>query len=321
MAVSRYEAEQGQTVRLGIRFELPTGDLYDPDSISQVEIMDASSVVIDTIPGTNVVKIAVGVYYVDWPIPLAETEGKHYDRWSYVPATGHTGTIAKQEFIVFAAGSFSVSAYYISVENAKARCLVGTSLSDSDVQYLIKLAMAIIDRCAGQHFLPQVRSIDVDGTGEGFLPLPQPLAELTGLSNLDDTSMTFTISDYRTKGTWLFHKDWKTGAAIPAQLACLDGGYFPRGHRNIRVTGTWGMYETCPIDIEHAACLLLRYAGQWDTLTGPIIENYSRESVDGWSYALREVFTKAIVNRSTGHPDVDVIIQNHRRTDRGMAVI
>ena len=89
----------------------------------------------------------------------------------------------------------------------------------------------------------------------------------------------------------------------------------------MRVTGRWGMYETCPVDIKHATCLLVQYAGQWDTVTGPIIAHYSRESADGWSYNLREVFQKAMVNRSTGHPDVDVIIQNHRRTDRGMAVI
>lgn len=321
MAVSRYEAERGQTVRLGIKFELPTGGLYDPDSISSVQILDADSNLITTIAAGSIVKMAVGVYYVDWAIPAAETLGKHYDLWSYVPTAGHSGTTAKQEFIVYEAGTFSVSAYYISVDTAKARCLIDTALSDDNILYLVKVAMAIIDRCAGQHFLPQTRTIAVDGTNEGYVVLPQVLQSLTGIVNLDDTSQTFTLTDYRVRGTWLVHKDWNTGAVIPAHLACLSGDWFPKGHRNIEVTGVWGMYDNCPIDIEHAICLLLKYAGQWDTVTGPIIAHYDRENVDGWSYNLRRIYTEALMSRKTGHPDVDVILLNHRRTDRGMAVI
>jgi hypothetical protein len=303
MSVSRYTAEQGQTVKLGIQFENAVGALYDPADVAYVEILDVDSNVIDTIPGGSIVHDGVGIYYVEWAIPAAETLGKHYDRWYYTPLTGGTEITAKEEFYVYAAGTFAATDYYITVSDAKARCLIGTALSDPDIQYLIRVAMAIIDKCAGQHFLPLVKSLDVDGTGEGYVVLPKPLL------------------DYRIKGTWIIHKQWRTGAVIPAQLACLDGGYFPRGHRNIRVTGRWGIYEDCPVDITHATCLLLKYAGQWDEVTGPIIAKYERETVTGWSYGLRKIFERAVVNRSTGHPDVDLLIQNHRRTDRGVAVI
>jgi len=321
MAVSRFLAEQGQTVRLGISFEDQNLQLYDPYAIAKVEILAEDDTLLATKTGADIVHNGVGIYYVDWAIPGAADLGKHYDKWYYTPVTGHDEVSAKLEFYVYLAGTFLQTDSYLTVSEAKARCLVGTALSDTDIQYLIRVAMTIIDRCAGQHFLPVSKSLDVDGTGEGYLVLPKALLQLTGLENLDSPSMAFTPADYRMKGTWLFHKDWKTGAVIPAHLACYNGGYFPRGHRNIRVTGIWGLYEACPVDIQHATCLLLRYAGQWDTVYGPIISKYARESVDGWSYALREVFKQATLNRSTGHPAVDVIIQNHRRFDRGMAVI
>lgn len=326
MAVSRFEAEQGQTVRLGIRFELPTGDLYDPDSISAVEILDADSVLITTIPAGSIVKMAVGVYYVDWPIPLTETLGKHYDLWSYVPALGHTDTTAKLEFIVQAAGTFSPAAYYLTVDEARTSCLPDCPLSDDDIQLLIRIAMAIIDRICNQHFLPVVEERDCDGSGAFYLECADPIVELHSIANLDDITATYDVADYRKRGTWLIHKDGRawpynmleapTGEA--AVSYCSGTGVcFPRGWKNIRVNATWGLYATCPEPITHATCLLIMYAAKWGTITAPMGANFESESVDGYAYKLREIFEREAVHNETGLPDVDLLLANYLRKQFG----
>ena len=324
MAVSRYQAEQGQTVRLGIRFELPTGDLYDPDSISQVEIMDADSVVIATIPAGSIVNEAVGVYHVDWAIPAAEALGKHYDQWSYVPVAGHAGTIAKLEFIVYAAGTFGVSDYYISVADAKAECLADSPLSDADVQYLIRCAMAIVDRVTGQHFVPVEEARDFDGSGSFWLKMNAPWQEILSIDNLDNDAVTYTIGDFRRKGSWIVHKDflpWPQASDQPAHLSCgSDGTVFARGQRNIRVTARWGRYATCPDPVRQATCVLLSHAARYDRLDGAFVANMSRESSEGYSYVLRKIYNKAVIDNMTGYPDVDGPLVLYRRMNLGVSV-
>jgi hypothetical protein len=326
VAVSRYEAEQGQTVRLGIKFELPTGDLYDPDSIGDVQILDENSVLITTIAAASIVKMAVGVYYVDWAIPLAEPLGKHYDLWSYVPTAGHAGTTAKLEFIVLAAGTFAPADYYLSVSEARANCLPDCPLTDAEIQRLIRIAMAIIDRICHQHFLPVVENRDFDGSGYFYLECNGPWLELHSITNLDDPSATYDVSDFRRRGTWILHKDGRawpfnqmeppTGEAAVSYCAGT-GAIFPRGWKNIRVNATWGLYSDCPEPIQQATCLLLMYAAKWGTTTAPMFANFSNESVDGYDYQLREVFDRVAVHHETGLPDVDGNLANYLRKQFG----
>jgi hypothetical protein len=324
MSVSRYAAEQGQTVKLGIKFETAGNVLYDPSDIAKVEILDENDTIITTI--TSITKDAVGVYYVEWGIPLAETLGKHYDKWYYTPWAGGTEITAKLEFYIYAAGTFEAADYYLSVSQARSRCLPDCPLSDADVQYLIRLAMAIIDRVCHQHFLPVREMRDCDGTDSFYLECNGPIIELKGITNLDDAAATFTVSDYRIRGTWLIHKD---GRAWPYNLLEEPSGeaavkwcggtseVFTRGWRNIRVDATWGLYPTCPEPIEHATCLLLMYGAKWGTVTAPMFANFASESVDGYVYTLRKIFERAAVHHETGLPDVDGLLANFLRKQFG----
>lgn len=326
MSVSRYAAEQGQTVVLGIRFETSTGALYDPSDISQVEILDADSNVIATIPGASIVNDAVGIYHVEWAIPGAETLGKHYDKWYYTPTAGGTEINATLEFIVYAAGTFSPAAYYLSVADARANCLPDCPLTDSEIQYLIGIAMAIVDRVCNQHFLPVTETRDFDGTGSFYLECDEPMQELKSIENLDDATATYDVSDYRIRGTWLIHKDgraWPYNQLEPptgedAVSYCSGTGeVFSRGWKNIRVEAAWGLYENVPNLVVQATCLLVMYGAKWGTVRGPMFANFSSESTDGYAYTLRKVFEKASIHQETGLPDVDGLLVKFRRKQFG----
>lgn len=323
MAVSRWAAEQGQTVQLGIKFHDPNGNLYDPYLISKVEILAEDLSVLATFTGTAIKRLSTGRYYVEWVIPGNETTGKHYDKWYYTPEAGHDEVTAQLEFYVYKSGTFATDDYYLSASDARSNCLhPETTLTDEQIQHLISIAMAIIDRITNQHFLPYTETRYYDGTGSYFLNLDEPLQSLTSIENRDNASDTFNPSDFRIKGTWLVHKDYLAAAELPAHLACGagNGAIFPKGHKNIAVTGTWGLYESCPEPIKQATCLLLHFAGQWDTTTGPMIAAAANESVEGYSYSLRQVYQNAAIHRETGYPEVDAILANYRRLQFGVRV-
>jgi len=326
MAVSRYAAERGQTVRLGIKFHDPEGNLYDPYAFTQVEILAADLTVLHTFVASGIVRDATGLYYVDWAVPGAETLGKHYDKWYYTPEAGHDAVTATLEFYVYAAGTFAAADYYLSVTEARARCLISSPLPDDDIQYLIRLAMSIIDRVCGQHFLPVQETRYVDGTGMFYLPCDGPILELTAITNLDDSTATFTVADYRIRGTWLIHKDgrpWPRNQMDPptgeAAVAYCSGtsSIFPYGFKNIAVEATWGLYAACPDPISLATCLLLKEGGKWDTVTAPMFANFASESVDGYAYTLRELFERAAVHNETGIPAIDGLLFSFLRKQFG----
>ena len=323
MAVSRWAAEQGQTVQLGIKFHDPNGNLYDPHSFTKVEILAENLAVLKTFTAAEIGHLSTGRYYVEWVIPGAETLGKHYDKWYYTPEAGHDEVTATLEFYIYGSGTFATDDYYLSVSDAKANCLDAEStLTDPQIQYLISLAMATIDRCTEQHFLPMTASRDYDGSGRYYLEMDEPILSITSIVNLDDTDQTFTPSDLRIKGTWLVHKDYVEGCDITTCGSCgtLPGCVFPKGHRNIRVTGTWGLYESCPDLIKQATCLLLHFAGQWDTVTGPMTAPNISESVEGYSYSLRKVYEYASTHKETGYPEVDAILAKFPRIQFGSKV-
>lgn len=325
MSVPRYQAEQDQTVQLAIRFESGADRTpYDPSAIAKVEILDANDVLITTKTGADIVNDAIGIYHVDWAIPAAEVLGKHYDKWYYTPSAGHSDLEAKLEFIVYQSGTWSVTDYYLSVADARADCLdANTSLTDAQIQTLIILAMGIIDRCTEQHFLPYAATRDYDGSGKYFLEMDEPIQTIASITNLDNANQTFTPSDFRIKGTWLIHKDYVEGANLPAHLQCgiTNGAIFTKGHKNIRVEGTWGLYEYLEPLIKQATCLLVGFGGQWDTTTGPMISPMMGESVEGYGYTLRKVYEHAAIHKETGYPEVDTILSNFRRMQFGSKVL
>src|SRR5882672_7642822 len=118
MPASRFDAQQGDTVRLAVRIQRNSAP-FDPFSLDGVEIRRRTSattdVLIDTVAAGAIVREAVGAYYVDWPIPLAEPVGAHVDRWLLVENSGDAQTNLDADFVVFAAGSISAPSTYQTV--------------------------------------------------------------------------------------------------------------------------------------------------------------------------------------------------------------
>lgn len=313
MAVPRWQAERGATVRLRVRFE-ESGVLYDPDAITQVEIIDPASVVIDTL-AAGWVHESTGVYYLDWPIPAAATLGLHQDRWTYRPFPGYALRTGVSSFAVFAVGAFTAGDGYMSADELRTEGYVDAAspLTDAQLDYLSRLATVFFENASGRVFREVQTTIDVDGTGRLDLPLPitAPIQSLVSIEDLDGV-MTFDVDDFRVRGSRIFHKDWRPKffafGDLPPWLRCSDGTIFPVGVMNLRVTAAVGKYTTPPELVKHAVGLMVKAACADDTVTAPWLVNYSSETVDGQSVVYRDTDPGSRKKVSTGIAEVDVII-------------
>lgn len=83
MAVTRANAVAGEQLELTITFrEDNTGQLFDPHSFEQVDILYADGqTIIETIPSTSIVRIGLGQYQVTTQV--IATSGMIQDRWLY----------------------------------------------------------------------------------------------------------------------------------------------------------------------------------------------------------------------------------------------
>lgn len=88
MAVERENAVINEQIILRQNFRFArTGDLFDPDDISKVEILDSDgTTVLETITGAEIVKDATGKYHV--VASAISTPKTIYDKWYFTPAPG-----------------------------------------------------------------------------------------------------------------------------------------------------------------------------------------------------------------------------------------
>jgi len=77
----RTNAVQGEYVRLYRTFVL-NGNLFriPENSLPNVDIVDETGAVLDTLPAQE---DRIGLYYVQWLVPVDLEPGKYYDRWNY----------------------------------------------------------------------------------------------------------------------------------------------------------------------------------------------------------------------------------------------
>ena len=327
MAVERGQAQQGQTVTLRMRFELG-GTLFDPVEISQVQILDPSDAVLETITGAAIIKDAVGLYHVDWAIPAAAETETHHDRW-FARATA--GADMKQFTLNFFVLPFSAStgdSPYLTLEEATSYLPLDTALTSSEISALVLLSQEIVEAVAGQTFLPVDMARVFDGTGRRVLPLDAPLQNWSVLEYLYDSATGWTdvtptsVHDLRimrskrmlalgnarsyAQGGRNLHRDYGCSAILTSALAC---SYFPAGTQNVRVTGSWGDWATVPRQVKAAVGALVRYAGSCDDPQALPGAAYSVEAVPGGrAYTLRQILFNAMRDRLTGFPDVDSIL-------------
>lgn len=326
MSVPRWQAEQGATVRLRAQFKQNQTTLYDPLEITQVEILDSTSTVIDTLV-VGIMNEAVGIWYLDWPIPAALAPGLYHDRWTYRPYAGYDLRTGTNGFAVFAAGAFGTGDAYLTASQLRSIGYIdsGSPLADAQLDFLARLATAFVERACGRKFRPWTDTIDVDGTGRDHLILPptHPVRSLTSITNLD-TGSAFDVTKLRWRGSRIFYYQWRgfrqrRELEQDLHLGCVNGAVFPAGLKNIRVEGYFGTYATVPELIQHAVGLMVKAAGADDTVTAPWILNYSQETVDGQSVVYRDIAPGAAVKMLTGIDEVDVILNEFQ--NRGGRVV
>lgn len=326
----RWEATRGDTVRLGIRFEQNQTLLIDPFLISKVEILNPSDVVIATFT-TGWIQEAVGVWYLDWPIPADATLGLYHDRWTWQPYSGYDTRADTNGFAVFADGATGGDAdgdgdgdrdscpQYLTAAEVKDRGYldIGTLLTDSQINHLSRMATRFVENATGRIFCPWAGSVDVDGSGHCYqaLPAKYQIRSLTSIEDLEGTA-TIEVSSLKWRGSRIFHRDWR-----PPRCGCGGiGGFhflgcddcFPCGVLNIRVTGVFGSFAVVPELIKHAIGLMVKAGGVDDTITAPWIVNYQTESVDGQSVNYRVMDNGSGHKAMTGLPEVDAILNQYQ---------
>lgn len=342
MAVSRFQAEQGTTVRLRVRFER-NDNLFDPFVINKVEIHQrtgpATTVLVATILGASVVQEAQGIFYVDWTIPSTQDVGAYVDRWYFEVDSGDPETSDDATFVILQAGAISIASGYITVEEVRGRYLPDTALSDADLAVLIDEATEIVEHYTGRFFGGRAMTLELDGTGQCWIVAPYHVQSISSITVRDSccpsTLEPIDVDDFVLKGRWIIHKGylpWPHSGVRDSHLvcgcspACCD--VFTRGQKNVEIEGVFGLYDEVPALIRRATGLLVMYGGEDDSRTTPMGYNYDSESSPALpggttSYGRRATDTSQRVELrgSTGIPEVDGILNLFRGIACRMSVI
>lgn len=126
---------------------------------------------------------------------------------------------------------------YLTPEELRARGIEGT---DDELTRYERYARELIERFTRTHFDRYTATISVSGSGTQLLILPDWLATLTTIAfDGEDVTSTYTF---------------KLGGYA---LYCEDT-VFPRGFRNITITGLWGRYKEVPEAVKEAVVELVK---------------------------------------------------------------
>jgi hypothetical protein len=170
----------------------------------------------------------------------------------------------------------------------------------------------------------------LDGTGQPWIILPEFIQAIYSIEvDCDGLDPTFLDPlDFAIKGRWLVGKSflpWPFEDCSIERIVCSCAAgttVFPRGQKNVTITGSFGLYPQVPALIRRATGLLVMHGGRDDLRTSPMAYNFSTESVEQHSYGLRELANSSIVLKgSTGIVEVDHILNNFRKIRGRMAVI
>lgn len=323
MAVDRAHAQQGQSVRLGMRFSLG-GSAVDPFEVRQVEVLDAQFAVLATFATT--VHDGTGLFHVDWPVPADEPPTIHYDRWFATASSGGTEEVFTNSFQVLTAEASTAGTPYMTTDEARSIYLPeATEITDAQLAEMVLLAQETIEWVAGQVFLPVFETRTFNGSGKAALSIARPIQSITSINVLGcngSTGSTSTIDPASvriSRGRCLLglgnmqrfgHLLGDALAGVPPWHGLGVGcGVWPAGFMNIEITGTWGAFAQVPRQIRHALGLLLQHAAVCDSPSGAMDSPYESESIAGdRTYVLRKIWTQARTSNGTGFPEVDAIL-------------
>lgn len=194
---------------------------------------------------------------------------------------------------------------------------IGSGSSETDRQEVIDRAEQLIERITKDFFYAKAFALYFDGNGKDrlFLGLVPDIISVTEilLSGIELDSSWWTYN----KNSVYLDPEATTGDELPELLLHLKYYHklFPKGTRNVKITGTYG-WSSCPVAIKRAAIMLCRYEND-STLFTSHSGNLKSEKLGDYSYTLSDVVS---TKDSTGIDEVDKLLKHYIRKKPIMGV-
>ena len=258
MSVERENAVIDNEITLKCNFKFnQTGDLFNPASISKVEILDSDgTTVIETITGVDIVNDSTGKYHVvATAIATAKTI---YDKWTFVPVTGATAITQTNTCIVWSTAAGS-SADLTTATAFKVAFSVNATTHDTLIANTVTEISKYIQNHPkiNQDFLAAVYTEYYNGDGGDTLILRKlPVNSITSIH--DDVDRAYATASLMDADDYMF--DDESG------IVTADGDVFSKGKKNIQVIYNAG-YTSIPADVK-LACEKLVMAEFCEKVTG-----------------------------------------------------
>src|SRR5438105_2951271 len=91
---TRAGVNQGQIIRLEIQYFDQAGNFVDPSTVPTVSIVDPTNTIIFNATGsTGVARQDVGLYYIDYTVPVNAALGQWQDIWSVMVGAAPFNTV------------------------------------------------------------------------------------------------------------------------------------------------------------------------------------------------------------------------------------
>lgn len=263
-------------------------------------------------------RAGLGRYNATWA-PGTASIGLYNVRWSVTPVGGSASTFDQQFELVPAAYK---GPHYCFIQDLRDQGLLLTT-TDRQAQDLIVKASRFVEYFTGRTFDPRYSVIEFDGRDSRATLLDEPIVAIEKVL-LDDETLDLTEMK-------IYNRHISQGLVAPDDRNCpkiefihgedvwgrVGTGYWPRGVRNIQITGMFGYTESdtsftgqTPAMVREATKMLAfenlpKLASGGAAARGPIIRERTRDQeVD---------FAPLRVTGMTGNRSIDVLLAGFRR--------
>ena len=191
---------------------------------------------------------------------------------------------------------------------------IGSGSSTAERQEVIDRAEQMIEKITRDYFYSKSFVLYIDGNGKDklFLHLSPNVLTVTEIK-ISGVALSTDLWTYDTESVYL-DPEAATGDELPELMLRLkySRSIFPRGNKNIKVTGTCG-WSSCPVSIKRAAIILCRFENDETLYTR--YDDLSSEQLGDHHY-VRGVAKKYL----TGIQEVDRLIRNYIRNKPLMSI-
>jgi len=199
---------------------------------------------------------------------------------------------------------------YITVQDMRNEGVTDPPYNDSVVENRIALAQALIERILECFFEKRDdMTFKLDGTGHDFLSLPIPPVSVSSITSVKQVVDDGNEDEYEATDYEVVMDPFPDGRFDPKLRT--KGGTWPKGTRNIHVTGDFGFVDddgqggyTTPLEIQRLCKLITNWglpqiADAEARRAGQIVE----ESLKDYRYRLDEAERSGMF----GDPEIDGI--------------